>query len=113
MERRNLLHAHEYIAELIKDCTTSQADVEGYSKNHMRTHTAHRSEVMIDCDQAWPRPKLQQESLKFYHSRRRLDVVRFRNFEDTPVEFRNGIYHMLADAVHANPAKEFHWRLWK
>jgi hypothetical protein len=109
----DLLHAQEYIAELIKDCTTSEEDLAGYTKNHKRTHSAHRSEVMGDCDQAWPRPKLQQASLKFYHSRCRLDVVRLRNFEDTPVEFRNGIYHILADAVHASPAKEFHWRLWK
>ncbi|KWS27006.1 hypothetical protein [Pseudomonas syringae] len=109
----DLLHAHEYIAELIKDCTTSQDDVEGYSKNHMRTHSAHRSELMVDCDETWSTSKLRQASLKFYHSRRRLDVVRFRNYEDTPVEFRNGIYHMLADAVPADSAKEFHWRLWK
>ncbi|KPB49645.1 Uncharacterized protein ALO57_01330 [Pseudomonas coronafaciens pv. oryzae] len=109
----DLLHAHEYIAELIKDCTTSQDDVEDYSKNHMRTHGAHRSELMVDCDETWSTLKLKQASLKFYHSRRRLDVVGFRNYEDTPVEFRNGIYHMLADAVHANSAKEFHWRLWK
>ncbi|MFJ3521173.1 hypothetical protein ACIPO9_01710 [Pseudomonas sp. NPDC090203] len=109
----DLLHAQEYIVELIKDCTLSQEDVDGYSKNHMRTHSAHRSELMSDCDQSSHRTKLQQASLKFYHSRCRLDVVRFRNFEDTPVEFRNGIYHMLADAAHANPAKEFYWRLWK
>lgn len=109
----DLLHAQEYIVELIKDCTTSQDDVDGYTKNHMRTHSAHRSEVMVDCDQSWPRPKLQQASLKFYHARCRLDVVGFRNYEDTPVEFRNGIYHMLADAVHVSPGKEFHWRLWK
>jgi hypothetical protein len=68
---------------------------------------------MVDCDETWSTSKLKQASLKFYHSRRRLDVVGFRNYEDTPVEFRNGIYHMLADAVPANSAKEFHWRLWK
>lgn len=109
----DLLHAHEYIAELIKDCTTSQSDVESYSKNHMRTHSASRAKLMIGCDETWSVSKLKQESLKFYYARCELDVVGFRNYEDTPVEFRNGIYHMLADAVPASSAKEFHWRLWK
>lgn len=109
----DLLHAHGYIRELIKDCTTSQSDVEGYSKSHMRTHNASRSALMIDVDDTWSEAKLKQTSLKFYHGRCGLDVVGFGNYEDTPVEFRNGIYHMLADAVPASPAKEFHWRLWK
>ncbi|HBN8464096.1 hypothetical protein [Pseudomonas aeruginosa] len=109
----DLLHAHDYIIELIKDCTTSQSDVEDYSKSHMRTHSASRSALMVDIDETWSDAKLKQASLKFYHARCGLDVAGFGSYEDTPVEFRNGIYHMLADAVPASPTKEFHWRLWK
>lgn len=109
----DLLHAHKYIVELIKDCTTSQDDVESYSKSHMRTHSASRSALMADIDETWPEEKTKRASLKFYHSRCSMDVVGLGSYEDTPAEFRNGIYHMLAEEVPASPTKEFHWRLWK
>ena len=109
----DLLHAHKYIAELIKDCTTSQNDVESYSQKHMRTHSACRSALMEEIDATWSADKTMRASRQFYHSRRGMDVVGLGSYEDTPAEFRNGIYHMLAEEVPENPAKEFHWRLWK
>ncbi|WP_095159401.1 hypothetical protein [Pseudomonas sp. Irchel 3E13] len=109
----DLLHAHQYIAELIKDCTTSQDDVESYSQKHMRTHSASRSALMEEIDATWSADKTKRASRQFYHSRRGMDVVGLGSYEDTPAEFRNGIYHMLAEEVPPNPAKEFHWRLWK
>ena len=109
----DLLHAHKYIAELIKDCTTSQDDVESYSQKHMRTHSACRSALMEEIDATWSADKTIRASRQFYHSRRGMDVVGLGSYEDTPAEFRNGIYHMLAEEVPENPAKEFHWRLWK
>ncbi|MFH1494744.1 MAG: hypothetical protein ABIG70_08105 [Pseudomonadota bacterium] len=33
----------------------------------------------------------------------------FPSFEQTPIEFRNGVFHMLAD----NESDEFQWKLWE
>ena len=32
---------------------------------------------------------------------------------NTMPEFRNGIYHMLADENPKNKDEEFHWKLWE
>lgn len=109
----DLLHAQQYISELIKDCATSQEDVVRYSSNHLRMHRSSRASAISDCDNTWPHAKLQQASSKFYHDRCALEATDFSTYDFTPIEFRNGIYHMLADETPASPMKEFHWRLWK
>ncbi|NBF16781.1 hypothetical protein GV729_16070 [Pseudomonas sp. Fl4BN2] len=109
----DLLHAQQYISELIKDCATSQEDVVRYSSNHLRMHRSSRASAISDCDNTWPHAKLQQVSSKFYYDRCALEAADFSTYDFTPIEFRNGIYHMLADETPASPMKEFHWRLWK
>ncbi len=109
----DLLHAQKYISELIKDCTTSQEDVEDYSRNQLRMHRASRASIMRDCDATFTHAQLQKASCKFYDDRCALPPTDFSKYEFTPIELRNGIYHMLADEKSASPLREFHWRLWK
>ncbi|WP_020652670.1 hypothetical protein [Massilia niastensis] len=109
----DLLHAQQYIAELIKDCTTAQEDIEDYSKNQLRMHRSSRSSFMRKCSSAWSHAELQKASCTFYDERCAEAAERFSTYDFTPIEFRNGIYHMLADEEPASPLKEFHWRLWK
>ncbi|MOA45669.1 hypothetical protein D3C78_1680910 [compost metagenome] len=50
--------------------------------------------------------------MKFFLSQHQMEVLQFGEFEDTTVEFRNGIYHMLADVTPADEEEDFLWRLW-
>ncbi len=108
----DLLHAQQYIVELVKDCTTSQEDIEDYSKNQLRMHCSSRSSAMRKCDSTFDHAQLQKASCDFYDDRCAEAADRFSTYDFTPIEFRNGIYHILADEPRS-PLKEFHWRLWK
>lgn len=109
----DLLHAQQYIAELVKDCSTSKEDIEDYSKNQLRMHRSSRSSAMGKCDSTLTHAQLQKASCAFYDERCAEAADRFSTYDFTPIEFRNGIYHMLADEEPKNQLKEFHWRLWK
>jgi hypothetical protein len=109
----DLLHAQQYIAELVGDCTTSQEDIVDYSQNHLRMHRASRASAMLNCDPALTHAQLQRKSCAFYEGRCAEEAQSFSTYEFTPIAFRNGIYHMLADEMPKSPLKEFHWRLWK
>ncbi|UIF91827.1 hypothetical protein KAF44_40145 [Cupriavidus necator] len=93
----DLLHAQQYIAELVKDCTTSQTDIEDYKRNQLRMHRSSRSSVMGKCDSTLTHAQLQTASRAFYDERCGESADRFSTYDFTPIEFRNGIYHMLAD----------------
>lgn len=109
----DLLHAEQYIAELIRDVTTSQTDIADYSNNHLKMHLAKRASAMYKCASMQTIADLKGESCAFYFERCGEHVEKFSTYDFTPVEFRNGIYHMLADQDQAIPQKKFHWRLWK
>ena len=109
----DLLHAHQYIDSLVSDCTTSVQDITDYSHAHHRRHRSSRASAMLNCEPTLTHAQLQRKSWAFFEERCAEAVEKFSTYEFTPVEFRNGIYHMLADEVHNSPIKEFHWRLWK
>ncbi len=108
----DLLHAEHYINELIKDPVTSKTDIEAYSNNQLRLHQSSRSGAMRKCSTLSHAAK-QEASCAFYDDRCAVDVEKFSTYDFTPVEFRNGIYHILADKEPSSPLKEFHWRLWE
>jgi hypothetical protein len=56
--------------------------------------------------------QLKRKSLMFFFQQHAAEVVRLNTFEDTTVEFRNGMYHMLADKKAEKESNEFYWRLW-
>lgn len=108
----DLLHAQHYIAEVIKDYTTSLQDIEDYRKNELRKHRASRLSAMYKCEPALPLEQRQRASCAFYGERCAEAVPLLSSYDFTPAEFRNGIYHMLADEEPGTVLSEFHWRLW-
>jgi hypothetical protein len=110
----DLLHAEQYIDELIKDCATFEVDFEMYSNNQLKMHQHSRSAAMRKLNTTTPtRVQLQIESCNFYDSRCAVNVDTFSAYDFTPIEFRNGLYHILADEDPPSSLKQFHWRLWK
>ncbi len=108
----DLIHAQQYIVEVIKDYTTSQQDIEDYSRNELRMHRSSRLSAIYKCDPALQQQQLQRASCAFYGERCAEAVTPLSTYDFTPTEFRNGIYHMLADEEPRTLLSEFHWRLW-
>ncbi len=109
----DLLQAQQYIAEVIKDYTTSKKDIDDYYRNQSRMHGASRFSAMCKCEPTLSHDQLKRASCAFYGDRCAVPVDPFTSYDFTPIEFRNGIYHMLADEEPKSPISEFHWRLWK
>lgn len=108
----DLLHAQHYIAELIKDCGVFQPDFDSYRRNHHQTHCSGRLYEMEGADPSLSHAELQTLSRKFYLRRCQESVMPFCSFENTPTEFRNGIYQMLADEPAGTGIEGLYWRLW-
>lgn len=107
-----LLIACEVIDELYCDNLATPFDVQRYQKNHHDRHLDGRESAMLDCMGEECPEKLKRLSLKFFLQQHAAQVVAFKTFEDTTVDFRNGIYHMLADAKDDDESEAFYWRLW-
>lgn len=108
-----LLIANEVIDELYCDSLATHFDVQRYQKNHFERHCDGRQGAMLDCMEETCPDKLKRLSLKFFLQQHAAHVVAFKTFEDTTVEFRNGIYHMLADAKDEDESRALYWRLWE
>ncbi|MCE4299882.1 hypothetical protein [Xanthomonas hortorum] len=107
------LSADKYIAELYKDCATSREDVEEYSSSHLQLHCSSR---LSWIDRSPPLPshsERQRNSRAFYHETCARPVVVFGSYDFTPVAFRNGVYHMLADQDSGDSLNDFQWKLWE
>ncbi|MEN5068858.1 hypothetical protein [Stenotrophomonas sp. TWI1183] len=109
----DLLCAEKIISELLRDLDTSAEDIDDYSGNQLRMHRASRSALLRSSNPALSHAERQQASCSFYDSRCALPADRFGSFDSTPVGFRNGIYHMLADQANLPPLRDFQWRLWE
>lgn len=107
-----LLIAGEVIDQLYTDSLASPFDIKRYQKNHLDRHQDGRQEAMIDCMGETCPIQLKRQSLSFFFAQHSAPVVRLNTFEDTTTEFRNGIYHMLADVKADRVEDEFYWRLW-
>ena len=107
-----LLIAGEVIDELYQDNLASDFDIKRYQKNHLDRHLDGRLSAMVDwMDETCP-IQLKRQSLKFFFKQHSAEVVQLNTFEDTTTDFRNGIYHMLADVKSDDEEREFYWRLW-
>lgn len=107
----HLLVADAVIDEMFKDGLAFKFDVDRYKQNHLLRHLDGRELAMLECGARCPEA-LKKESMKFLLLRHQLEVLQFGEFEDTTVEFRNGIYHMLADTEPVDEEDDFLWRLW-
>ncbi|MNJ60722.1 hypothetical protein D3C77_564750 [compost metagenome] len=96
---------------MFKDGLAFKFDVDRYKRNHLVRHLDGRELAMLSCSTSC-QEALKKESMKFFLSQHQMEVLQFGEFEDTTVEFRNGIYHMLADVTPADEEEDFLWRLW-
>jgi hypothetical protein len=109
----DLLHAERYTRELIKDCTVSQSDIEGYTRNQYKSHISSWRSYLVQCPSGLSVPDLHKKSQAFYFNRCALQVDQLCSYDQTPIEFRNGIYQMLADEEPGTRPQEFHWKMWE
>jgi len=108
----HLLIATEVIDELYDGSLANPLDIRRYQENHLQRHISGRRGAMLSCKGVKCPDELKQKSLLFFFDRLSVEVVRLKSFEDTTVEFRNGMYHMLADVKADKEIHEFYWRLW-
>lgn len=106
------LVAETAISDLYADGELFKSDVDRYLSNHLERHLYGRESAMLDCFGVSCSTQLKSQSLRFYLDRHTADVEQFCGLESTMTEFRNGIYHMLADDMPEDKDEEFHWRLW-
>lgn len=109
----DLLCAETYIIELFKDGTTTPEDVEQYSGDHLRLHCSSRLAQMGRSAPGLSHDERQKASCTFYHERCAQSVAGFGSYDFTPLAFRNGVYHLLADQDAVGSAEDFQWRLWE
>lgn len=108
----HLLIAEQTISQLYDDGVLFKSDVDRYLSNHLVKHLDGRELAILNCEETFCEKELKNRSMKFFLARHDLAVDQFCSFENTRVEFRNGIYHMLADAHPEDEQDEFYWRLW-
>lgn len=75
-----------------------------YSDYTQKMHSYHGNAFKKACRQA---SNVIQDSQDFYDDRITSNVDNFPHFDMTPLDFRNGVFHMLAD----EERMEFHWKL--
>lgn len=109
----DLLHAQHYVHELIKDCTVSQSDITGYTRNQYKSHISSWRSCRAQCLSDLIITELHKKSQAFYFDRCSLQVDRLCSYDYTPIEFRNGIYQMLADEEPGTRSQEFQWKMWE
>lgn len=108
----NRLVAQTTISDLYTDGVLFKPMVDLYLSNHLTQHQQGRALAMFNCTGVTCPNELRTQSMRFFLERHTLDVAPFCGLEDTMPEFRNGIYHMLADEKPEDEDDEFHWRLW-
>jgi len=107
------LVAEKMISDLFKDQILSKPVLDLYFHNHRSAHLIEREAAMLDCEEIEDSSELKKESRKFYLARLEAWPAPFCGMNNTMPEFRNGIYHLLADEPPKSKDKEFHWKLWE
>ena len=107
------LFALDTISGLLKDQIPIQPSLDLYLHNHRSNHFFAREAAILDCDGLQAVADLKKASLRFYLARQAASTEPFFTMTNTMPEFRNGIYHMLADENPKNKDEEFHWKLWE
>ncbi|GAO96703.1 hypothetical protein PSA5_28315, partial [Pseudomonas syringae pv. actinidiae] len=108
----DILVAGAVIDELYADSLAFKSDIERYQEYHHERHLVGRERAIGKCQHVTCPVRLKKDSIDFYLERHDMDVRQLLEFEDTTFDFRNGIYHMLADVVPKDKDDEFLWRLW-
>ena len=107
------LFAQDTISGLLKDQIPIKPSLDLYLHNHRSNHFVEREAAILDCDGLQDGEALKKASLRFYLARLKASTEPFCAMVNTMPEFRNGIYHMLADEISKSKDEEFHWKLWE
>jgi hypothetical protein len=67
---------------------------------------------MMECEGIDCQKELEKRSMMFFLDRHKLPIDKFCNMDGTRADFRNGIYHILAEDKPKDEDDEFYWRLW-
>ncbi|MGX1181573.1 hypothetical protein AB7M31_004641 [Pseudomonas sp. IAP-CY TE4608] len=113
--KRAALHrvvAQTTISDLYKDGVLFKHMLDTYMGNHLTQHQFGREHAMLGCAGISCQTQLNTQSMMFFLNRNGLPAEPFCGLEHTMIEFRNGIYHMLAGEQPVDEDDEFHWRLW-
>lgn len=86
-------------------------DVDRYKEEQLKRHISLRSAAMRKCSRE-PKEYWCDESKNFFDLRCGESPDIIPTFDDITVEFRNGIWHMLADDEDEVDSEKLHWRLW-
>ncbi|MCI0996168.1 hypothetical protein [Pseudomonas corrugata] len=100
------------ITNEFKRFTIEKADVDNYKYDQLKRHKSLRSVELRRCSRK-PQEDWCFESQNFFDTRCGEPVDGMPAFEGTTVEFRNGIWHMLADDEDEEGNEKLHWRLWR
>lgn len=86
-------------------------DVDRYKEEQLKRHLSIRSAAMRKCSRE-SKEYWCDESKSFFDIRCGESPDKIPAFDDTSLEFRNGIWHMLADEEDEVGSEKLHWRLW-
>lgn len=114
--KRAALHrvvAQTTISDLYKDGVLFKHMLDTYMGNHLTQHQFGREHAMLGCSGIACQTQLNTQSMMFFLDRNGLPAEPFCGLEHTMIEFRNGIYHMLAGEQPEDEDDEFHWKLWR
>lgn len=106
----HLVTVHTISSEF-KRFTVEKSDVDNYKKDQLKRHKSLRSAEMRRCSRK-PKDDWCFESQNFFDNRCGEPVDGMPAFDGTTPEFRNGIWHMLADDEDEEGNEKLHWRLW-
>ena len=107
------LFAQDTISGLLKDQIPIKHSLDLYLHNHRSNHFVAREAAILDCNGLQDDAALKKASLRFYLARLGASTEPFCAMANTMPEFRNGVYHMLADESPEKKDEEFHWKLWE
>lgn len=99
----NYIVASTTIFEEFRSYGVEHDSYDVYARNLLSTHKTQHRRAMRSVTEN----NVIDTSKNFYDDRTGEYPQKFARFEDIPIEFRNGVFHILADAE-----DDFLWRLW-
>lgn len=106
----HIIATHTLVEEF-KRFTIDKDDINSYKNNQLRRHISLREAAVKLCrrqeEKYWS-----ENSQIFFDTRHGESVDPFPTFDDTAIEFRNGIWHIIADEPDDDGEEKIHWRLW-
>jgi hypothetical protein len=104
--------ADHILIEELKSFTIDKDDIEEYKDDHRQRHLSLRDMAARRCNQVAPEYRM-DECKNFYGERLGEQALeKFASYDKVSTEFRNGIYHHLADEEDEPGKEPFRWRLW-